>query len=136
MNNANVHKIRCNWTILNIKWISVSIQPNVRIKHVLRLSRDVLRDMKLLILVVICSVLVDLHQSVIQRPRPNQKPKQSPRPDWAQTKELDTEIIKDDGEECVKKCNARIKEYNKKYNGWVDIIEKVVKDKVKNRFLK
>ena len=80
-----------------------------------QLSRDVLRDMKLLILVFICSVLVDLHLSIIQRPRPNQKPKQSPRPDWRPTKEL--EIIKDDGEECVKKCNARIKEYNKKYNG-------------------
>ena len=77
---------------------------------------------------------MDLRQSIIQRPRPNQTPKQSPRPDWRPTKEL--EIIKDDGEECVKKCNARIKEYNKKYNGWVDIIEKIVKDKVKNIFLK
>ena len=67
----------------------------------------------------ICSVLVDLHQSIIQRPRP----KQSPRPDWSQTKELDTKINKDDGEECVKKCNARIMEYNKNHNGWVEIVK-------------
>ena len=89
--------------------------------------------MKLLILVVICSVLVDLHQSIIQRPIP----KQSPRPHWIPTKDGRTEgwkrltlkstpkdgtrqIISDEEwpPPCVKKCNERIK------NGW-EKIEKV-----------